>query len=539
MEMMDVLIPSNWGDMVVVFQSEPIYIRSDGSIEGTDRISSIDNVTYAFTSDINGSIVVQRSDIVIDGDGYTLGMDYLGAINGFNLTSVSNVTVKNVNIVGFGYAVWLEYASENVISSSNATLNEGGVWLVSSLGNVVSGNEITGSVEAVALDSSSSGNTISDNILVESHYGVYVRNSSGNLISGNNITNNDDGIWLYKSSDNTISGNNITANGVVGVTLEDSSNNTIAGNNMRANIDYGVALYGSSNNNTISGNTITDSDYGLWLESSFNMIWGNDISNNKAFLGSEGLYIGFSVKNNVISGNNIANNYYGIDLYDDTSNNTICGNNIADNEWHGLYQHGSSDNFIYNNNFVNNTNHVLSSNSANIWNNDVEGNYWSNYTGFDSNHDGIGDTNHTIDTNNIDNYPLMGPFNSFNTSMGKPINVISNSTVEGFEFESPSTIRFSVSNMTRNQTIGFCRVTISHGLLSPPYNVTVNGVSPTLVNFTIYDNGTHRWIYFEYEHSTWEIVIIPEFSPMLFLSLFIVLTLLAATTYRKRQLLTK
>jgi hypothetical protein len=36
-------------------------------------------------------------------------------------------------------------------------------------------------------------------------------------------------------------------------------------------------------------------------------------------------------------------------------------------------------------------------------------NYWSDYTGVDANHDGIGDTPYVIDANNTkkDHYPLM------------------------------------------------------------------------------------------------------------------------------------
>ena len=54
---------------------------------------------------------------------------------------------------------------------------------------------------------------------------------------------------------------------------------------------------------------------------------------------------------------------------------------------------------------------IETSGYANSWDNDIEGNYWSNYTGEDLNpHDGIGDTPHVIDATNQDNYPLMNPY---------------------------------------------------------------------------------------------------------------------------------
>ncbi len=59
--------------------------------------------------------------------------------------------------------------------------------------------------------------------------------------------------------------------------------------------------------------------------------------------------------------------------------------------------------------------------SGNVWDDGYPsgGNYWSNYTGFDlysgpyqnlTGSDGIGDTNHTIDANNQDGYPLIKPY---------------------------------------------------------------------------------------------------------------------------------
>jgi hypothetical protein len=44
-----------------------------------------------------------------------------------------------------------------------------------------------------------------------------------------------------------------------------------------------------------------------------------------------------------------------------------------------------------------------------MWDNGKVGNYWSDYTGTDSNGDGIGDSPYVIDEKNIDRYPLMAP----------------------------------------------------------------------------------------------------------------------------------
>jgi len=561
--------------------SGTIYIRADGSVEGTTYIVSGNNITFVFTADINDSIVVEKSSTIVDGNGHTLnGSGSL--MYGFNLTSVSNVTIKNVNVLEFGYAMWLEGASQCDISNNTCTTNEGGIWLVSSTENTVSGNTIKGSVEAVALDSSSGNNITGNNIMDSYYYGVYVRNNSaGNTISGNNITAtiNGAGIYLNGSPNNVISGNNIkdslnehvcllhssNNNRIFGNNLSNStadvglymyacSLNSISRNNITANADTGIRLDMSSDS-TISENNISENLNGVYLWYSSNItVSGNDITANNA----SGVVLDNS-DNNVVNGNNIiANNWWGINpAY--SNNNTISGNNIRNNNvginsassdfnivsanniiangYSGLYLESSSNNTFQHNNLINNTNQVVVElGYANNWDDGFEGNYWSNYTGVDSNRDGIGDSWLQIDENNTDHYPLMGMFSSFNNSLGLYADVISNSTIEDLEyFESNSTIIMHVSNMTINQTHGFCRNRIPHALMNETYHVTIDGAEPYYVNYTLFDDGENRWIYFEYEHSTLEIVIIPEFPLIFILPLFMTASLIVITSLWKEQ----
>jgi len=203
----------------------------------------------------------------------------------------------------------------------------------------------------------------------------------------------------------------------------------------------------------------------------------------------------------------------------------------------------SNNSKIYNNNFINNTQQaaLLSDSWNTIWDDGYPsgGNYWSDYDGTGSDPDGIGDTEYVIDSNNIDHYPLMGLFHCFDTSMGTQVNVISNSTVEDFQyFDSNSTIVMHVSNMTSDQTFGFVRICIPHALINNTYQVKIDNVEPYYVNYSLYDNGTHRWIYFSYQHSTLEIIIIPEFPSFLILPLFMIATLLAVLAYKRKHALT-
>jgi len=78
-----------------------------------------------------------------------------------------------------------------------------------------------------------------------------------------------------------------------------------------------------------------------------------------------------------------------------------------------------------------------------------------------------------------------------------------------------------------DETYGFSRICIPHALIEPEIAVIIDdGLTEVLYpNCTLRDDGFHRWIYFAYQHSTHEILIIPEFWPMIFLSTLMVITL--------------
>jgi len=351
-------------------------------------------------------------------------------------------------------------------------------------------------------------------------------------------------VKLVSSSSNTISANNITENNSAGIMLISSSFNNILLNTITNNT-CGVKLENSSNSNTISQNKIADSSnagvdlFSFDLLQENNSIFANEMESNRY-----GVHLLLAL-NTTIKGNNIENNTKGLVIYR-SLNITITENNLADNSDHGIYLDTSYDSRIYHNNLINNDVQWYFYSSINTWSAGYPygGNFWSDYNGTDlsSGHyqnetgsDGIGDTPYLMPCCNEDNYPLMGLFHSFDNTLRKPVKVISNSSVTGFEHEPTGTIRFHVSNMTENQTHGFCRVTMPYDVLSPPFNVKVNGANPTYVNTTLHDDGTHRWIYFEYEHSTREIVIITEFPSLFILQVFMVVTLMAAVArIRKR-----
>ena len=74
-------------------------------------------------------------------------------------------------------------------------------------------------------------------------------------------------------------------------------------------------------------------------------------------------------------------------------------------EFDGIVSVRGRENLFYFNNFGYIYNFDLI--NENSWDNGTYGNYWQLYTGVDGDGDGIGDTPFRMDTNNVDNYPLV------------------------------------------------------------------------------------------------------------------------------------
>ena len=74
----------------VTAQPLNVYITADGNVEGSSTIQRNGNV-YTFTSNLEASIVIEASNIVMDGAGFTLQGE-IYKING------DNVEIKNLKI---------------------------------------------------------------------------------------------------------------------------------------------------------------------------------------------------------------------------------------------------------------------------------------------------------------------------------------------------------------------------------------------------------------------------------------------------------
>ena len=488
-----------------------IYIRADGSIDPpTAPISSVDNVTYTLTGNINGSIFVERDNIVIDGADYTLQGTQSGT--GLDLTERNNITIRNMGIDAFHYGIWL-YTSSNInVNANNITNNHNGIYLWDSSNNTISENNMEDNSDYAVYLHLSSNNTVYRNTVAGNWYsGIIVDSSSYNRISENSITFSLLGIWLFQSSSSTVSKNYILYTSECAIKLEASNSNNIFGNGVTTNNNHGIFLEKSSTN-ILSENDITNNNEGILLEfSSHNTILRNNVVNNY-----EGIMFWVSQNNRAYKNNVARNTLHGL-LLEWSPKNIIHANTIESNNYDGIWLYESSNNNIYYNNFLDNAAQVHSFNSTNVWDDSYPsgGNYWSDYADVDLSNgpdqnetgsDGIGDTAYVIDANNRDNYPLMGMFYDFSVTSEYNVQTICNSTISDFQFNGTSII-FNVTG--ENGAAGFCRVCIPRALMNETCRVFVNGteVPHSLLSCS---NSTHSYVYFTHNHSTLEVIIIPE-----------------------------
>jgi len=321
-----------------------------------------------------------KSTTIVDGSGggYAFWLDTDGVtIRGFTVRDCSN------------YGVIAYYSGSHTIDGNIFTNNVYGVYLSysPSANNVINNSFFNNDLRGINI-ASSNENTISDNYISESTYGIKLSGESQfNSITNNTIIGASHGIYLGFSPNNDVDQNSIISE-ITGIALFNSDYTNIR-NNTLSECAYGIEIYNSMHT-TSSGNIAVQNGYGVYLVyANTNTIDSNSVSNN-----DWGIYL-YDSDSNMIIQNTFSFNAYGIDITVYSTGNTIAWNNILNNTMQ-MHQDSTS--------------------GANTWNLKTGGkdygNYWSNYTGEDTDNppNGVGDT--LLPHQGVDNYPLMNPWNT-------------------------------------------------------------------------------------------------------------------------------
>ncbi|MEM3458385.1 MAG: NosD domain-containing protein [Candidatus Bathyarchaeia archaeon] len=467
--------------------------------------------------------------------------------------NISNNSVTNAIAAGI-----IGYASSNIVINQNLVDNCG--------------------LMGLHLDGSSTGCDIINNTVMNTLEGIEVETSAGNYVVGNLLEGNNVSIVLNQCNGlNTFRENNMTSDWynliIWGWTLDAFMQDFDTTNIVNGKT---VFYFTSAHNLLINPSNCPNIGYLAIVNCTNTTIKDIDLSLNK-----DGLILAqssnCSLINITLDGNRGPLIYGGLTLFNSTNNKIV--NSLISNNSVGICTYQSNGNIFYHNAFINNTIHLISNfyspfqsppqsapYSNNIWDDGYPngGNYWSNYAGVDFHNgpyqnetgsDGIGDSKFRINSGpgtppelvQFDNYPLMGMFYDFEVAgPGNEIyhvQVISNSTVSELnlavwlsspnEYLQPGQefLQFYVEG--ENDTSGFCRITISRALLNDSYIVLVDWTIVPSYQLDV-SNSTHTYLYFTYNHTKHEVIIIPEFTFTSILLLFLTATLIEIILLRTK-----
>jgi parallel beta-helix repeat protein len=322
-----------------------IYSNGTYTVENLHQNGNV----YTFTDDVDGTIVIERDDIVLDGAGYALRGS--GVSSGIWLQDRNNVTIKNVNIRNFDNGIRFSHyhpspyslqenpyhTADCTISACNITNCAYGISLISCLDCNITNNFLTNNTYGVNFYGS--GNIFRHNRMEQNQYNFFDQSYGENDVDTSNIVNGKP-IYCWVNKTDTSVPNNAAL-----VILKDCRNITIKNLELRGN-GYGVSLR-NTNDSKIYENSICDNVLGIIVsESCNNSLLGNDIEKNLSY----GIHLRNSC-NNTVSNNLLTANEAGVQAY--SSNNNLYSNNqIIDNNMSGIYDDSSCDitgNYVFGN----------------------------------------------------------------------------------------------------------------------------------------------------------------------------------------------
>ena len=258
-------------------------------------------------------------------------------------------------------------------------------------------------IDAAIKLSNSKQSEISNCIIKDTLFGIDVAMTNNSIISNNYITSKDlelglrgDGLRLWYSNDNIVKNNKVVKSRDMVVWY--SHGNEISenfGEHNRYSLHFMYAGKNFVRNNTYQYNSVGI----FFMYSKDTIATGNTV---KSSLGATGMGIGLKdVSNFTLKDNTVIYNAQGIYIdrspFEPGSKNWIENNQVLYNSEAIHFHSLSENNVIKGNTILGNIEDIINdSRGAKTDENEIEGNYWDNYEGFDKNADNIGDTPHKV-----------------------------------------------------------------------------------------------------------------------------------------------
>ncbi|MFW9864245.1 MAG: nitrous oxide reductase family maturation protein NosD, partial [Candidatus Thorarchaeota archaeon] len=305
--------------------------------------------------------------------------------------------VDNNNCTDNSIAILMEMSDSITLVNNTANINTSGISISMSSSITIINNTCNGNIDGIELFSSSF-NIVTNNTCNGNTVGIWVDGAGSNTVNNNTCIGNSFGIHIQGSNANNVTDNTCTSSNL-GIYIEGNSN-TVANNTSTENGD-GIRLYFADSNALINNTCSGNSANGISLDVAFS----NIVANNTCISAIAGIRLTTSGSNTIVNNTCIGNSGYGIYLEDASSN--ILTNNTLSSNYRGIYLGSNADlndvlwNVIASNPFSN-------AEDTNALNNVFDYNYWSDYSGTDTNGDGVGDTPYVFSINE-DLHPVMLP----------------------------------------------------------------------------------------------------------------------------------
>jgi nitrous oxidase accessory protein len=254
-----------------------------------------------------------------------------------------------------------------------------------------SGADLTAQNAGIYLEPGSDRAKVRNNALVYNLFGVWIEKLKDPEVTGNLITSKRDlasaqrgnGIQLYNTTGARIIGNHISF-ARDGIYVDVSHRAVFRGNRMH-HLRYGTH-YMNSYDNLWEDNESYLNRGGLALMEVRRQV----VRGNRAWGNSDHGIMLRTIQDSLIENNVVAGNDRGFFIYD-AEYNTIRGNRVIGNAVGAHVWSGSIHNEVDGNDFIANREQVrYVATRDEAWGL-KQGNYWSNYAGWDSNADGVGD----------------------------------------------------------------------------------------------------------------------------------------------------
>ena len=268
---------------------------------------------------------------------------------------------------------------------------------------ITNSGEMTHTLDAAIKITDARQCEISDCVIDNCLFGIDMQMVNNSIVQNNTITSKDfdlglrgDGLRLWYSNDNIVKKNRLIKSRDMVVWY--SHGNLIEENYGEYNRYSLHFMYAGKN--IVKNNTYKYNSVGIFFMYSKDTIaTGNVI---KSSLGATGMGIGMKdVSNFILRDNTILYNAQGIYIdrspFEPGSHNWIEDNKVLYNA-EALHFHSlSENNIIKNNTILGNIEDIVNDSRGSKTNeNEIEGNYWDNYAGFDRDGNNIGDTPHKI-----------------------------------------------------------------------------------------------------------------------------------------------